>query len=165
MGFKRLLVLSAVLATASAQAGIYVGSNGVQVGDISVGEHGVYIPNNVGYGVNTTNVSGYGSGAVNDTATYNCTTRNPNASITGTNRTITVKGTCQTITVSGTNNSVTAQQAYKLIESGTNNTITINKVNNISVNGVNSEVEYRAGLTVNKPVVRVSGTNASVNSF
>lgn len=160
MQIKGLLILSAVLATASAQAGIYVGSNDIQVGDISVGEHGISIPNSSVYGVNT-NVSG----AVNDTATYNCTTRNPNAAISGTNRTITVKGVCQTITVNGTNNSVTAQQANKLVESGTNNDITITKVNSISVNGVNSEVQYRSGLTVSKPTVRVSGTNASVNSF
>ena len=95
MRFHALLVLTAVLSAASAQAGIYTGSNGVQVGDISVGASGISIPR---YGL--VDMSGY-DGPANDNAIYNCTTKNPNASISGSNRTITVNGSCQTITVSG----------------------------------------------------------------
>ena len=169
MRVQYLLALAAILATASVQAGVHVGSHGVQVGNISVGENGVNITNQATSSSHaTSNHGGYGvhapsNSGVNDTATYSCTAKNPNASINGTNRTITIKGACQTIAVNGTNNTVTAQQANSLLESGTNNTITISKVNNISVKGVNSEVEYSSGLTVKKPTVKVSGVNASVS--
>ena len=164
MRIKYLLALTAILATASVQAGVHVGSNGVQVGNISVDANGVNISSHVGSNNATHAVhTSANSGSVNDTAIYSCTTKSPNAFINGTNRTIAVKGACQTITVNGTNNTVTAQQANNLLESGTNNTITISKVNNISVKGVNSEVAYGYGLTVKKPTVKVSGVNASVN--
>ncbi len=159
MRFYTLLVLTAVLSATSAQAGIYAGSNGVQVGDISVGASGISIP---GYG--GVDISG-SAGQANDNATYNCTAKNPNASISGSNRTITVNGSCQTITVSGANNSVTAQQANKLIESGANNEITITKVNSILVKGANSSVEYRSGLTVKRPKVSATGPNSSIDIF
>ena len=159
MRFHTYLVLTVALSAASAQAGIYAGSNGVQVGNISVGANGISVP---GYGLDNI---GNSSSPANDIATYNCTTKNPNASINGSNRTITVNGSCQTITVSGANNSVTAQQANKLVESGANNDITIMKVNSILVKGANSSVEYRSGLTVKKPTVSATGPNSSVDTF
>ena len=159
MRLHALLVLTAILSAASAQAGVYAGSNGVQVGNISVGVSGISIP-----GYDLVDISGSSSQA-NDNATYNCTAKNPNASISGSNRTITVNGSCQTITVSGANNSVTAQQAKKLVESGANNDITITKVNNILLKGANSSAEYRSGLTVKRPTVNATGPNSSVDTF
>lgn len=157
---RQLFASLIVVAVMPAMAGIHINAGGTSIG---VGTAGVRIntPMDGMADIETDNMPAMSSqGGVDRNYTINCTSRSPNATISGADNTVRVTGRCQTISIQGASNTVTAQAANQLKAYGADNKVTIEQVDSIVAQGADVQIRYHSGLTGKTPRISVSGADA-----